>query len=400
MASLNVDPVNFDFDVVTVGSSAQQQVSFSADGNPGDVVNVTSILVPDGFSCNVSSFSVTVGGAPVTGEMTFSPTAVQSYGGTGSVHNNSVEDPVVDLSFNGTGANAVSSSPASEVFPGTKSGSTSPQVVFTITNDNVSGNIVFTGITVPTEFGQGGTWPTFPFTLAPGGTKQFGVVFAPTSLGNFADNVVITMSPMANLLVPVSGTSISVPQIPRGFSPFIASASGLITGENVGAAATPVSFFQISSVSAVIGLTGQAGAFGFATAVGPMFFDFGDLNSSSDSSSIMFRTEVEPELRFNTYRGVILTYRDLGPAQVTVSISGASSATSAVVSLGSEAGAELVARVGMIQALLSAQLVQVFVPLQITDTMLVVSLFRSPGGGNVVINRVRLIAELSQTEVL
>lgn len=304
--TLIVDPTDYDFGNVGIGDSSNLQMSLSCSGLPGDSITVNSIGLPAEFSHTFSLPVVLSGsGNPVNGNIVFSPTSPGSAGGTGAVHSNALENPVQDFTVEGVGASA-QLSPASGVFGNVKVGTTSPQILFTVSNISATPFNV-TAITTPAPFGPGSTFPTLPATVPANGSIQVGVVYSPTVPGAAGATLTVTTNTTpATLTAPLTGNGVATNQ--SGYQlPFFAATSGLVTLQPVANSAV-----EISPTASNGGFSGGQNvvAWPCQQPTENLFEQFLLVpNMNNQNLLVYFPMEATPELRPVTVRKIILTVR-------------------------------------------------------------------------------------------
>ena len=193
---------NFSFGSVTVGAGATSTLTIA---NPGtaDLV-VSSISYPSGYSGAYAGTIPAGGSQNVT--VTFAPTAAISYGGTITVNSNAssgtstigvfgtgVAVPVADISVSGNLA-----------FGNVNVGSTLTRTL-TIANPGTAPLIVI-GIIYPSGYSG-----DYAGTIAPGGSQDVTVTFAPTSATADNGNITVNCNAAGGVSTAVAtGTGLSV----------------------------------------------------------------------------------------------------------------------------------------------------------------------------------------------
>ncbi|QLG28694.1 PQQ-binding-like beta-propeller repeat protein [Halorarum halophilum] len=187
-ANVQVTPSTLDFGDVTVGSTAEANVTVE---NVGDTT-----LTFDGVtlgSSDFGSFDVVAGDTQLAlgpGEshnvtVEFAPTSENPDTATLTVNTDDPNDPAVHVMLSGTGTAEpvpdIDVSPSSHYFESVPVDDTET-TTFAVTNTGDAALDV-TGFTVAGANASDFTVQSSPFTVAPGGTETVAVEFAPTTLG-------------------------------------------------------------------------------------------------------------------------------------------------------------------------------------------------------------------------
>lgn len=210
-ALIDVDPSSIDFGSVTDGQSADVAVTVT---NIGDstlkVINITTGNVQ--FTKDISTFNLAPGDSQEV-IFTFSPTGVGVVNATATISSNSTSGQF-RISLTGIGVAAgtksLSINPSGLNFGSVKTGMSSAQFLFTITN---TGTI---DCTVNSIVGAGDyaiTLDPSPVTLHAGDTCQFGITFSPSVEGLIIENAGATVnndSPQAAIAVFCQGTGVLI----------------------------------------------------------------------------------------------------------------------------------------------------------------------------------------------
>lgn len=193
---------------------------------------------------------------------------------------------------------------------------------------------------------------------------------------------------------------------PRSYSNVTATIPGLVSSPlKPGASVPPLSTVQTATGSSG-GLTGFLGefCFGFQGANISSIYTFdADTNfECEDPVSVLFRTEDLPEARQSTFIGVLITYRDLGPVTITVTLKGQTMTnTSGQIALSNKTTPKKPALgQSVLEYILSAPLKQIYVPVTISDVLLAVQINRIGLVGNLDIIRVKPVMQINTTQML
>lgn len=327
---LNVNPTDLGFGDVAVGEQAEIDIQFTITGGPGDVVNVSNISTPAGYTLSISNFQVTYY-QPYTVKVYFNPTAVTDYDGSGEVDSDAY-NPAVPLTFSGSGV-AFSLSPSSLDFGVSPLTKATAQQLVTITNLQAT-SIVVTAITIPSQFIAGSTFPTLPYTIAGSGNVQFGVAYKPTLPGQITSNVTVTVTGAGSLGVKVTGSA--YPPFVVGYQlPYFAATSG-----NVAAQALPLEDVELESGVSNGGLSG-----GISLLVMPVqnlndsgspfelaYHDATDLASNINQFNVTFPAEDTPEYRPVTVKKIVIIAANSGDSIINYTLTGSLRGISSSVS--------------------------------------------------------------------
>ena len=320
-ATLQSSLSSLDFGDVSVGQQGSIEVVFSASDNSSEIT-VSGISLPAGFTVSDSNFIVTWN-IPVAVNFYFNPTSATTYTGTIDV-NSDASNPDLQLTPSGTGV-AISISPVSYNFGITKTGNTTSQKLFTITNLDSVNSLTVSVITIPTGFVAGGTFPTLPAVIAASGTLQFGIEFSPTNPGVLSESVTVTSTGSTSpLAVPVTGTA--YPPYVVGYQvPFFAATSGFVSTQVL-----PLADVEITSGTSDGGLSGSQfilamplqnlNISGNNFAVG--YQDYGDMESNVTDFTVTFPAENTLSYRPITIRKIVVYNYNLGSGAIKYTING------------------------------------------------------------------------------
>ena len=168
------------FGNVNVSSSSQLTFTIANSGNRA--LNVTSISYPTGFSGAWSG--MIAAGSQQTVNVTFAPTAAQSYDGTITVNTDTTSGSNT-IACSGVGIGGIIRLSGTLSFGSVNVNATS-QLAYTIHNDG-TGPLEVSGINYPAGFS--GSWSG---TIAAGASQAVTVTFAPTAAQSYSGNVVVS----------------------------------------------------------------------------------------------------------------------------------------------------------------------------------------------------------------
>ena len=205
------------FGTVQVGKNQKQTATITNSG--GSSVTISSATITGtGFTLSGITTPVTLtAGQSTTFSVTFAPLTATSAAGTVSVTSNAPGSPLTwTLSGSGVTGGALTANPSSMSF-GSVQTNTSKSLQETLTNSG-GATVNITQISASAPYSLTGA--TLPISLAPGASKSFNVVFAPTTSG--AANSTLTVTSDASnpsLSIPLSGTGATPGSLTAGTSP-------------------------------------------------------------------------------------------------------------------------------------------------------------------------------------
>ncbi len=229
-STLSVTPTTLAFGNQRVGTpSAAQTVTLQAIGGSVTVNTITN-TGPYAVSGITLPRTLTAG-ATATFSVTFTPTATGSSPGTITINSTAGSKTV---SLTGTGiASDLALSPSPTNFGSVRVGSTSAPITITATNTGTA-TLNTTTMTFTGPFAHSGG-ATAGFTLAPGASTTFSVVFSPTAEGAATGSVsIVSDAPASPTVGSLTGTGI-LPKIS------VAPASIAFGDQRVGTTSAPTS---------------------------------------------------------------------------------------------------------------------------------------------------------------
>ena len=133
------------------------------------------------------------GGAVCTINVSYTPTVLAPETELLSITDNAAGSPhLVTLTGTGvTGIAQVQFSPSSLVFPATVLNTTSASQTVTMTNNGETA-LTVTNIAATGDFAETNTCPSYPFTMAVGGSCNFSITFTPTGTGVLKGSLTVT----------------------------------------------------------------------------------------------------------------------------------------------------------------------------------------------------------------
>ncbi len=207
---IEVLPASLSFGSVTVSASSQKTFTIRNTGT--NLLNISGITAPDGFTVDKSTaFTVSENDSQVV-TVTFSPTDVKSYIGNITINSDDPDESQVIVSVSGTGVPA----PEIEVLPaslsfGSVTLSASSQKIFTIKNTgtavlNVNSITAPDGFTVDKSTG---------FTVPENSDQIVTVTFSPVDDRSYSGDITINSDDPdePQVIVSVSGTGVTAPEI-------------------------------------------------------------------------------------------------------------------------------------------------------------------------------------------
>ncbi len=263
------------FGSVMVGSNQSQSETITNAG--GSSVTISQVAI-SGAGFNLSGITTPLtlaAGQTANFSVTFTPLSAGSASGGVTITSNA-SDPTLAIPLSGTGAAAGSlgSTPSSLSFGSVTVGS-NQSLSEMLTNTGGSSVTVSQIATSGTGFSLSGI--AAPFTLAPGQSASFSVIFAPLSAASASGSVnVISNASNPSLSIPLSGTGISPGVL--GSNPASLSFGSVTVGNkqslsetvtNTGGASVTISSatitgtgFTLSGITAPVTLTtGQSATF-------------------------------------------------------------------------------------------------------------------------------------------
>lgn len=256
-ATLTVTPTSIAFGNQRVGTtSTTRTVTLQATGGS---VTINSITRTGPYAISGITLPRTLAsGASTTFNVTFSPTATGSAPGTITI-NSTAGTKTVSLTGTGTASTLVlSPSPAN--FGNVRVGTSSAPVTITATNTGTA-TLNTTTMTFAGPFAHS-SGATAGFTLAPGGSTTFAVVFSPTAEGAATGSVTIASDAVPSpTVLSLTGTGI-IPKIGVAPSPVAfgdqrvgtTSAASTLTISNSGSATLTVSSITATAPFRAFGL--------------------------------------------------------------------------------------------------------------------------------------------------
>jgi hypothetical protein len=200
--TITVNPTSLNFgNVITGTTSAEQTVTITGVSLSGSITVTKS-------GAGAAAFTVTPASLPSTGgaiNVTFSPTAAQSYSATITLSSPGATDKTVTL--NGTGITpTITVNPTSLNFGNVVVGATSAGQMVTVTGVNLSGNISIT------KTGAGAGAFNISQTSLPATGGSVSVTFEPTTAQTYNATLTFSSANAVDKTVTLSGTGV-VPTI-------------------------------------------------------------------------------------------------------------------------------------------------------------------------------------------
>ena len=176
VTSLNVPSV---VTVLNAGTAPLQISGVATTGDFSETNNCVGTLPAGGGVCTIN--------------VSYTPTVLAPETELLSITDNAAGSPhLVTLTGTGvTGIAQVQFSPTSLVFPATTLNTTSASQTVTMTNNGQT-PLTVTNIAATGDFAQTNTCPSYPFTMAVGGSCSFSVTFTPTNTGVRKGSLTIT----------------------------------------------------------------------------------------------------------------------------------------------------------------------------------------------------------------
>jgi hypothetical protein len=176
VTSLNVPSV---VTVLNAGTAPLQISGVATTGDFSETNNCVGTLPAGGGVCTIN--------------VSYTPTVLAPETELLSIADNAAGSPhLVTLTGTGvTGIAQVQFSPTSLVFPATTLNTTSASQTVTMTNNGQT-PLTVTNIAATGDFAQTNTCPSYPFTMAVGGSCSFSVTFTPTNTGVRKGSLTIT----------------------------------------------------------------------------------------------------------------------------------------------------------------------------------------------------------------
>jgi hypothetical protein len=168
--------------VVTVLNASTAPLQISGVATTGDFAETNNCIG-----------TLSAGGGVCTINLTYTPTVLAPETEQLSITDNADGSPhLVTLTGTGvTGVAQVQFTPTSLVFPGTTLNTTSAVQTVTMTNDGETA-LTVTNIAATGDFAETNTCPSYPFTMAVGGSCSFSVTFTPTNTGVRKGSLTVT----------------------------------------------------------------------------------------------------------------------------------------------------------------------------------------------------------------
>ena len=258
---LSASPVSLSFGSVLTGSNATQTVTLTNTGSGSVSVSGDSVT-GSGFTISGLSIPLTLSvGQSTSFNVAFAPTSAGSVTGKVTIISGATNSPAT-IVLSGTGLQPlISVTPTSLNFGGTVTGITNTQTL-SVSNAG-SANLAVTQASLSgAGFALSGL--TLPLSVAPGGSSQFTVSFAPTTAGTFSGTLMlVNNSPTPSLGVAVTGTGVtqvlqlsaSPASVSFGTVTTGTSATQTVTMTNTGNSAVSVSQITVSTNFSVSGIT-------------------------------------------------------------------------------------------------------------------------------------------------
>jgi len=165
--------------VLNAGTAPLQISGIATTGDFAETNNCVGTLPAGGGVCTINVTYTPTVLAPETEQLAITDSAA------GSPH-------LVTLTGTGvTGVAQVQFSPSSLVFPATIINTTSASQTVTMTNNGETA-LTVTNITATDGFAETNTCPSYPFTMAVGGSCSFSVTFSPTTTGVIKGSLTVT----------------------------------------------------------------------------------------------------------------------------------------------------------------------------------------------------------------
>jgi hypothetical protein len=157
-------------------------------------LQITGVATTGDFSeTNNCVGTLPAGGGVCTISVSYTPTVLANETELLSITDNAAGSPHL-VSLTGTGVTGIAQvqfSPSSLVFPATTLNTTSAAQTVTMTNDGET-PLTVTNIAATGDFAETNTCPSYPFTMAVGGSCSFSVTFTPTSTGILRGSLTVT----------------------------------------------------------------------------------------------------------------------------------------------------------------------------------------------------------------
>ncbi len=181
-----LSPTNLTFASQIVGTtSPAQTVTLTNSGSAA--LAITSITASAEYAQTNTCGTSVAAGAACSISVTFTPTATGTQTGTVTIVDNAGSSQVVNLTGSGSGAPAVSLSPASLTFSSQAVDTTSAAQTFTLTNTG-SGPLTIISVATTGSYSQTNTCGT---SVAAGVNCTISVFFTPTATGTQSGTVVV-----------------------------------------------------------------------------------------------------------------------------------------------------------------------------------------------------------------
>ena len=187
--------------VVTVMNAGTAPLTISGVSTTGDFAQTNNCVN-----------TLSAGGGICTISVSYTPTVLAQETELLAITDNANGSPhLVTLTGTGvTGIAQVQFSPTSLVFPATALNTTSPAQLVTMINNGET-PLTVTNITTTGDFAETNTCPTYPFTMAVGGSCQFSITFTPASApasGILKGSLIVTDNTTSgSSSIALSGTS-------------------------------------------------------------------------------------------------------------------------------------------------------------------------------------------------
>jgi hypothetical protein len=247
---LSANTSSLNFGNTLVGSSTSQAITLTNTGTAS--VNLSQVAIT-GAGFTVSGFTGTVtlaAGQSLSLNVSFAPATSGSAAGSLSFVSSATNSPTT-ISLSGNGVQPqISVIPASVGFGNVTVGVTNTQTLV-ISNPGTANLSVTQASLVGTGFSFSGL--TLPLSVAPGGSANFIVSFAPTSASSLSGNLTLVNNTLNSpFIVPLAGTGVS-PITQLTASPSSLSFGSITTGasgtQSVTLANTGNSSVSVSQIS-------------------------------------------------------------------------------------------------------------------------------------------------------
>ena len=196
---------NLAFGNVTVGQTATRTLTISNTGNA--TLNVTNIAYPTGFSGNWNSGSIAAGSSQNV-NVTFTPTAAQSFGGNITVGSDATSG-INTIAASGTGTPAptrIVALSGNLAFGNVTVGQTATRTLTISNTGNAALNV--TSVSYPSGFS--GNWNSG--SIAAGSSTNVTVNFTPNAATNFGGNITVGSDATSGInTIAASGTGTPAP---------------------------------------------------------------------------------------------------------------------------------------------------------------------------------------------